>query len=187
MSSGSSGEFFVSAELTRLGKIALPTSRNTKGFDVVVTDKESTKSNFIQVKTNKKKAEFWIVNKPITPANDRYYVFVNLIDESSRPEYFIVPSQVVWDEYIRMNNLRDIDSMSPSEKNNILDEIKSGKSGWNIVYDYGIKIGAVRQIASDNNKKIKYDRGSGEDFPFCFKISSNQKVQFKDKWELLNI
>lgn len=187
MSSGSSGEFFVAAELSRLGKIALPTSRNTKGFDVIATNVEFTKTNFIQVKTNKTKNVFWIVNTPLDPAPDRFYVFVNLIDESSRPEYFIVPTQDVWNEYIRMKNLKDINSLSQSEKDQILKEIKSGKSGWKIVSEYGIKIGAVREIAKINAVKIKYDRGKGEDFPFSFTISKNQEARYKYKWNLLSI
>jgi hypothetical protein len=45
------GEYFVAAELSRRGFIASITLRNTRGIDIVVTNKDATKTVTIQCKT----------------------------------------------------------------------------------------------------------------------------------------
>ena len=47
---GACGVFYVSAELSRRGWIAMPTIRNTKGIDIIASKGDKTVN--IQVKTN---------------------------------------------------------------------------------------------------------------------------------------
>ena len=177
---GSAGEFFVTAELCRLGKIALPTSRNTKGFDVIVTNEDFSITDFIQVKTNRGKYEFWIVNKPVEPSDDRFYVFVNLLDKNSKPEYFIVRSSEVFANYQIYQNLKTYKELTQEEKESIIKFIKDDRyTGWKIVSILRVTIGAVRQIAKENNLKIPYDRGGGENFPFSFTIKKEDEQKWK--------
>lgn len=92
---GISGEYFVAGELTRQGYIASLTLKNTKGVDILVTNKGSTKIALIQVKTTTqndwllgKKAEGWI-------GMNLYYVFVKLDSEGRQIRYYVVPSKEV--------------------------------------------------------------------------------------------
>ncbi|QSX09523.1 hypothetical protein J0B03_05525 [Alkalibacter rhizosphaerae] len=94
---GIAGENFVVAELTRRGYIALSTSKNTKGIDILVSDKVGEHTAAIQVKTcnNEKQLKWKLSNK--TEQNfsrNLYYVFVNM-NQGKQPTYYVVPSQYV--------------------------------------------------------------------------------------------
>jgi hypothetical protein len=95
--SGVSGEYFVAAQLSRLGFIASITLRNTKGVDVLATNEEATRSVAIQVKTNQGTRKAWVLNSKCEgySAPNMFYVFVNLRDKVSQPDFYIVPSKVV--------------------------------------------------------------------------------------------
>ena len=49
---GAAGVFYVAAELSLRGMIALPTIRNTAGYDIIVTNRDGSKHANIQVKTS---------------------------------------------------------------------------------------------------------------------------------------
>jgi hypothetical protein len=95
--SGVSGEYFVAGELSRQGFIASITLRNTKGIDVLVSNVAVTRSVGLQVKTNRGERKGWLLNKKAEDyfADRLFYVFVNLKNNRSRPDYYIVPSKVV--------------------------------------------------------------------------------------------
>jgi hypothetical protein len=95
--SGVSGEYFVAAELSRRGYIASITLRNTKGIDVLVSNAEATRSVGLQVKTNQGERKGWLLNKKaeVYFAGNLFYVFVNLKSNTSRPDFYIVPSKIV--------------------------------------------------------------------------------------------
>jgi hypothetical protein len=94
---GVAGEYFVAAELSRRGYIASITLRNSKGVDILASNQEATHQVGIQVKTNKHGRPVWIVNEKAESyfADNLFYVFVGLKQETIRPDYFIVPSKVV--------------------------------------------------------------------------------------------
>jgi hypothetical protein len=101
---GAAGVNFVAAELSRRGYIALPTIRNTRGIDLLVSSPTSSKALKIQVKT---KADGrvpleWFVstNADKDFSDDFFYVFVNLIDQDSSPDYYVLPSKTVA-EYVK--------------------------------------------------------------------------------------
>ena len=95
--SGVSGEYFVAGELSRRGYIASITLRNTKGIDVLVSNVAATRQVGLQVKTNHGDRKSWLLNKKAEDyfADNLFYVFVNLKNNTSRPDYYIVPSKVV--------------------------------------------------------------------------------------------
>lgn len=94
--SGVSGEYFVAAELSRMGHIASVTLRNTKGVDILASSADASKSVGIQVKTNRGSRRKWLLNKKAEGyyADNLFYVFVNL-NWGSQPDFYIVPSEVV--------------------------------------------------------------------------------------------
>jgi hypothetical protein len=95
--SGVAGEYFVAAELSRLGYIASITLRNTRGVDVLVAGADAARSAGIQVKTNQGTKKQWMLNKKaeLLKQEGLFYVFVNLKGPGALPTYHIVRSAVV--------------------------------------------------------------------------------------------
>ena len=95
--SGVAGEYYVAAELTRLGFIASITLRNAKGVDILATNLSASKTAAIQVKTNQNSEKCWIMNQKSETifGENFFYVFVNLGSHLKHPEYHIVPSAIV--------------------------------------------------------------------------------------------
>lgn len=61
--SGLAGEYFVAGELTRRGCIVTLTHRNTKAFDILVSNEFATRAVTIQVKTNQYASRRWVLNE----------------------------------------------------------------------------------------------------------------------------
>jgi hypothetical protein len=93
---GMLGVYLTAAELTDKGLTVSITSRNAKGADLLATDQSYRRTWAIQVKTNRKAAKFWLLNKSygIDVSPTHVYIFVNLRGKE-RPEYYIVPSKIV--------------------------------------------------------------------------------------------
>ena len=94
---GIAGEFFVAAELTRRGYVASLTGKNTKDIDILVSNKDGSKSLAIQVKTsNSLKFNRWMMTKKVEDNfNDNlFYVLVNM-NEGNMPSYYVIPSKLV--------------------------------------------------------------------------------------------
>ena len=96
---GMRGVYLVAAELTRLGFIASPTSRSAIGADILVTDQKCKRTYSVQVKTNAKTFNFWLVGAKAREIQSKthIYVLVNLRrnKDGERIEYFVVPSKVL--------------------------------------------------------------------------------------------
>lgn len=89
---GTAGEYYVCAELCRLGYLALLTPKNNPLFDVVVTNVDGTKSASIQVKTRSiNNSQGWKVGKlrgaDETPG-DPFVVLVNMHADRS-PDFYV--------------------------------------------------------------------------------------------------
>jgi len=182
--SGAAAVHFVTGELSRLGYIALQTVRNTKGIDIMASTMDLTRNVYIQVKANRNKYDFWIVGKPVQGSNV-FYVFVNLLADqiNKRPEYFIVPSKDVQTKFDQFDNVKDYDALTDSDRKKVLEGINQNTLLiWGLVEDLGISAQAIRRIANDNNVKIRFDRGKGDDFPFCFYIRKNDQAKYLDNW-----
>lgn len=95
--SGLAGEYFVAGELTRRGCIVTLTLRNTKAFDILVSNESATRAVTIQVKTNQYASRRWVLNEKAEElfSESLFYVFVNLNGVSGQPTYHIVPSEIV--------------------------------------------------------------------------------------------
>jgi len=107
---GMRGVYLVAAELSRLGFIASPTSRSAIGADILVTDQSCKNAFSIQVKTNRKKAGFWLVGKKAKElvSESHVYSLVNLRPDLDPeiPDYYIVPSKVVAEKLVHDKNRR---------------------------------------------------------------------------------
>ncbi|NCS94914.1 MAG: aspartate ammonia-lyase [Leptospira sp.] len=95
---GVTGEYYVAGELSHRGYISSITLRNTRGIDIIVSNKEGTKSATIQVKsTQNNMKNSWILTQKSEDffSENHFYIFVNLDEPGIRPKFFVVPSEVV--------------------------------------------------------------------------------------------
>jgi hypothetical protein len=94
---GTAGVYFVASQLSLRGLIALPTSRNTAGIDLVVVNRAGPFQANLQVKTSRSRVTFWPVGKHcaswVAPKN--YYVFVRYDPKVGAFEAFLEPSKAV--------------------------------------------------------------------------------------------
>jgi len=95
---GNLGMFPVCAELSKRNLITMPTSRNTKGYDIVVLNPETNAAVGIQVKCSDRK-EFPILNSHWKDYKEKIkekitspFVFVDISDPE-KPNYFIVSEE----------------------------------------------------------------------------------------------
>lgn len=94
---GMRGVFLVAAELSKRGYIVSPTSRSAFGADLLVTTMNCRKAWSVQVKTNARTFNFWLLNQHSKDINSssHIYVFVNLRKGGDEIEYYIVPNRIV--------------------------------------------------------------------------------------------
>src|SRR5258706_15086541 len=94
--SGVAGEYFVAAELSRRGYVASLTLRNTRGIDILASNKDATKSVGIQVKTSQRAKAEWVMTKKAQQdlAANLLYVFVCLPPDAPAT-FHILPRKVV--------------------------------------------------------------------------------------------
>ena len=95
---GVAGEYFVAGELSKKGYIASITLKNTREIDILVSNRDATKSVGIQVKSTRySNSRSWMLNEKSENyyADNLFYVFVNLKEENQRPDFFVVPSKIV--------------------------------------------------------------------------------------------
>jgi len=89
---GIAGVHYVAAELSRRGLIALPTIRNTAGYDIIVATPDGRKHANIQVKTSQNPISFWPTStsdKIRAKAND-YYVLLRWLPKEHSFEGFML-------------------------------------------------------------------------------------------------
>ena len=93
---GNSGEYFVAAELERRGfTVAVPMS-NTKDFDILAINRETNRQVALQVKTNRGKGKYWLLNKKSEELKgDNIYYVLLCLNELEQPEYYIVESELI--------------------------------------------------------------------------------------------
>jgi len=94
---GMRGVFMVAAELSRLGFIVSLTSRSSQGADLLVTDQLCNRAFSVQVKTNARTFNFWLLNEKAKEliSHSHIYILVNIRREGKVIEYFVVPSEVI--------------------------------------------------------------------------------------------
>ena len=117
---GIAGAHFVAAELSQQGYIATVTSRNTEGIDVLASSSDGSKTVSIQVKTSgpeqrKNFSRSWILQKihENILSDNLFYIFVDLRLGNEKPDFYIVPSEVVA-KYIRESHANWLKTRSKS-------------------------------------------------------------------------
>lgn len=90
---GTSGEYYVCAELCRRGFLALLTPKNNPLFDIIATNSDGSKTVSIQVKTRSpQNKQGWKLGTDITKNKynrNLFVVLVNLEDEGQLPDFYI--------------------------------------------------------------------------------------------------
>lgn len=99
---GIAGEYFVAAELSRRGYLASITLRNSRGVDILATNRGATNSVAIQVKTNQRGVAEWILTEKVEASTEDeslpenlFFVFVNLPPNGDPPSYHIIARREV--------------------------------------------------------------------------------------------
>ena len=99
---GMQAVYLTAAELTKRELIVSPTARSAFGADLLVTDASCGRAWSVQVKANRGRPTFWLLNKHSEEIKSRshVYVFVNLGQKNARqmkkpPDFFVVPSRIV--------------------------------------------------------------------------------------------
>ena len=104
---GMRGVYLVAAELSRLGFIASPTSRSAIGADILATDRSCQNTFSVQVKTNARTFNYWLLTKKAKEqvSKNHIYVLVNLRQNKAGEtiEYYIVPSKIISEKMLYSN------------------------------------------------------------------------------------
>lgn len=105
---GMRGVYLVAAELSRLGFIASPTSRSAIGADILATDHSCKNTFSVQVKTNARTFNFWLLTKKAREqvSLNHIYALVNLRKTKTGEtiEYYIVPSNLISEKMVYSKN-----------------------------------------------------------------------------------
>ena len=86
-----SGEFFVAAQLQRLGVSASVTYGNAKRADVVAVFRETGKALAVEVKSLNKGR--WPIGNRVPSPSDQVWVFVHLPDDIAESPHFYILQQ----------------------------------------------------------------------------------------------
>lgn len=86
-----SGEFFVAAQLQRLGVSASVTYGNAKSADVIAFTDSSDRVVVVEVKTTSQPQ--WVVGGRVPSKSEKPWVFVHLPEDTSEPPRFFVLTQ----------------------------------------------------------------------------------------------
>jgi len=88
---GVAGVHFVVSQLTLRGLIALPTTRNTAGIDVLVSEPDGRSQAVLQVKASQRKVDFWPTPPPekCLKGPRSFFVFVRYLSGEKRFEAFL--------------------------------------------------------------------------------------------------
>ena len=89
---GIAGVHYVAFELSRRGLIALPTIRNTAGYDLIVMSPDGRKHANIQVKASSKRVSFWPMpsSEKVRDGPDDYYVLLHRLSQKDKVEGFML-------------------------------------------------------------------------------------------------
>jgi len=97
--SGMAGVYHVAAQLAEREFSVGITVGNTPHVDLLVGTPDVKRTFSVQVKTNRKGGtqSFWLLSAKAkdTASKDFYYIFVNLRGHATRPDFYVVSSQVV--------------------------------------------------------------------------------------------
>jgi len=145
---GNVGIFLVAAKFSGFNQIALTTSRNTKGYDIVVLNPETNRGIGLQVKCTDKK-DFPICTTSIKnfekEFDDKIVCDFVLVDISSKsPTFFIVPKddlltimKDIVKKYIAKPHPRGVHEVNKQlwtiNMSKLGEEMKKYENGWEYI------------------------------------------------------
>ena len=93
---GAGGVFHVASVFSMRGLIALPTIKNTAGYDIIVTSPDGLKHANIQVKTSSARPAYWpicndVVNVKTSPCD--FYVLLRRTKDNTSFEGFMLSGE----------------------------------------------------------------------------------------------
>jgi hypothetical protein len=101
---GAAGVFHVAAEFSLRDMIALPTIRNTAGYDLVATSPDGLRHANIQVKTSGQRPLFWPICQKIgnvKVGEEDFYVLLRRTPTDDAFEGFMLTGQEMKEELIK--------------------------------------------------------------------------------------
>lgn len=89
---GIAGVHFVAYHFSRRGLLALPTTRNSQGYDIIVTTPSGLRHANIQVKASQKRVNFWLMpnSSNIRSGSSDYYVLLRWVSALGSFEGFML-------------------------------------------------------------------------------------------------
>jgi len=102
---GTAGEYYVCAELCKLGYLALLTPKNNPLFDVVVTAPDGGRSVAIQVKTRSvHNTQGWKLGTDISKGQSLPTLFIVLVNltSSGLPEFYVYQYPVLVERVVKV-------------------------------------------------------------------------------------
>lgn len=123
---GMTGVYLVAAELSKRGYIASTTSRNTFGADILVTNQNCKNSFSVQVKTNARTFNFWIIGKKGKEVFSKSHIYVLVNIKKDVIEFYVVPSKII------SNKIRYTKNKKSEWYTVYLDDLKKYKDKWDI-------------------------------------------------------
>ena len=144
---GVAGVHFVASYLSFIGFLAVPTTRNIRGPDLLVSSLDGSKSLTLQVKTTmwasrtRGRGELkrphhleWDVGLSSATLNSRnlWFAFVDLREFEELPDVYIVPSKVV---FAYFNKEHTLDWFSRYRYHPLLGDVAAYKNGWKQLKD----------------------------------------------------
>ena len=90
---GNIGLYYVCFKLSELGWNVMPTSRNTRGIDVVCINMDATRMHTIQVKSLSKRNAVPL-GKDLDKIMGDFWVIVNSLDTGKPLTYILLPDEV---------------------------------------------------------------------------------------------
>lgn len=136
--SGVAGEYYAAAELSRPGFIATVTIRNAERIDIMASRPDGKRTLQIQVKTINSSIPKWILTEKNEHHRgpDFFYIMVRLGPIGTRPDFYIVPSEVVA-EHVRTSHAawlsrpkKDGSNRKDSSIRNFVDKECRFKEAW---------------------------------------------------------
>jgi hypothetical protein len=147
---GNVGVYLVAAKLSQMNLIALTTSRNTKGYDVVVLNPYTNRGKGLQVKCSDRE-EFPIMQSFLKDYEQEIqkrilcdFVFVD-ISNSDNPRFFIIPLKemrrvikISIEEWIHQPHKKPIEEMKKTEEKKQqwtlgLEDIEKYENKWKLL------------------------------------------------------
>lgn len=161
---GAAGEYFVCAELCRIGYLALMTPKNNPLFDVVASKQNGSRSVVIQVKTRSiRNAQGCKLGKDITIKKNNPDLFVALVnlEEQGMPEIFIY-------EY---------DTLAERVQNNYNGYIETPKKDGTRKKEVGFRWHDLKLFTDDDHARKNNWSPINQGTRKCLTISSNRSLR----------